>query len=110
MPGLHLRRTIHFTAVLLVKVAHLLLIRRGDRCHFGKHLLRRQFAAGVLGITGLVEAGIVELACKHIGATHCLARFLDLLSYHRIADHYVSLDGFLPEQFLVNQGIQRLQP
>ncbi|MNP17535.1 hypothetical protein D3C76_1099710 [compost metagenome] len=107
MPDLDFLGTVHLGAVLLIERPHLFFVRLADPREFSKHLLRRQVAAGVLDVRSLIETGVFQAPGEHLWATHGLAGLVHLGLHRGIADHHPALERFLPQQFLVDQRIQR---
>ncbi|MNP47923.1 hypothetical protein D3C76_1420100 [compost metagenome] len=107
MPDLDFLGPIHLGAVFLIKRPHLCFVRLLRPGEFGKHLLRRQVTAGVFDVGGLIEPSVLQAPSEHQCATHGLPGLFHLVVHRGIADHHPALDRFLPEQLLVDQGVQR---
>ncbi|MCY1250151.1 hypothetical protein D9M72_637580 [compost metagenome] len=64
--------------------------------------------AGVVGKAVAVETGIGQALLKAFACTQRLAQLIDLRVHLTVADLDALALGFLPEQFLVDQVIERL--
>ncbi|MNP24933.1 hypothetical protein D3C76_1177190 [compost metagenome] len=107
MPGPHFFGPVHLVTVLFIERPDLFFVQLAGLGEVIEHLPGRQFTAGVFGVAGFIETGILETPGKHLGTAHGLAGLVDLVLDHGITDHHAALDGFLPQQFAVDQGIQR---